>query len=65
MSLVVQRKVSGRGGIQVAGQRIQVGFSHAGQTVTIDTGHHPADDIHAELTRSLRQFLNFVVDGGA
>ncbi len=34
----VQRKVSSRGGIQVARQRIQVGFSQAGQTVTIQLG---------------------------
>jgi hypothetical protein len=34
----VQRKVSSRGGVQVARQRIQVGFSHAGETVTIETG---------------------------
>jgi hypothetical protein len=34
--LSIQRKVSSRGGIQVARQRIQVGFSHAGQTVTIE-----------------------------
>ena len=34
----IQRKVSSRGGIQVARQRIQVGFSHAGQTVTIELG---------------------------
>jgi hypothetical protein len=34
----VQRKVSSRGGIQVARQRIQVGFSHAGQIVTIELG---------------------------
>jgi hypothetical protein len=33
--LTIQRRVSSRGGIQVARQRIQVGFSHAGQTVTI------------------------------
>jgi translation elongation factor EF-1alpha len=33
--LTVQRKVSGRGGIQVARQRIQVGMTHAGKTVTI------------------------------
>jgi len=37
-SMVIQRKVSSRGGIQVARQRIQVGFSHAGQTVTIQPG---------------------------
>ena len=35
-ALSVQRKVSSRGGIQVAGQRIQVGFPHAGKTVTIE-----------------------------
>ena len=34
----IQRKVSSRGGIQVAGQRIQVGFPHAGQTATIQLG---------------------------
>jgi len=34
-SLVIQRKVSSRGGIQVARQRIQVGLPHPGQTVTI------------------------------
>jgi hypothetical protein len=35
----VQRRVSSRGGIQVARQRIQVGFPHAGKTVTIELGH--------------------------
>jgi hypothetical protein len=35
--LTIQRKVSSRGGIQIARQRIQVGFSHAGKTVTIET----------------------------
>jgi len=34
----VQRTVSSRGGIQVARQRIQVGISHAGQTVTAGLG---------------------------
>jgi len=49
--LTVQRTVSSRGGIQVARQRIQVGISHAGQTVTAE----PADttvqviDQHGEL----------------
>jgi hypothetical protein len=33
--LTIQRRVSSRRGIQVARQRIQVGLSHAGQTVTI------------------------------
>jgi hypothetical protein len=37
-SLAVQRKVSSRGGIQVARQRIQVGLSHAGKLVTIEMG---------------------------
>ena len=32
----VQRRVSSRGGIQVVGQRVQVGFHHAGATVTIE-----------------------------
>ena len=32
----VQRKVSSRGGIQVARQRIQVGFPHAGKIVTVE-----------------------------
>jgi transposase InsO family protein len=36
--LTVQRRVSSRGGIQVARQRIQAGFSHAGKTVTIELG---------------------------
>jgi len=36
--LTIQRRVSSRGGIQVARQRIQVGFSHAGKTVTIEPG---------------------------
>ena len=38
LGLVIQRRVSSRGGIQVARQRIQAGFSHAGQTVTIEPG---------------------------
>jgi len=34
---VVQRRVSSRGGIQVACQRIQVGMTHAGKIVTVVT----------------------------
>ena len=34
-AITVQRRVSSRGGIQVARQRIQVGMSHAGKTVTV------------------------------
>ena len=47
----IQRKVSGRGGIQVARQRIQVGMTHAGQTVTIQLGDTTLRiiDQHGEL----------------
>jgi hypothetical protein len=34
--MVIQRKVSSRGGIQVARQRIHVGLPHAGRIVTIE-----------------------------
>jgi hypothetical protein len=34
-AVTVQRRVSSRGGIQVARQRIQVGMTHAGKTVTV------------------------------
>jgi hypothetical protein len=37
-STVIQRKVSSRGGIQVARQRIHTGLPHAGQVVTIELG---------------------------
>jgi hypothetical protein len=37
-SPVIQRKVSSRGGIQVARQRVQVGLPHAGQVVTVELG---------------------------
>jgi hypothetical protein len=50
-ALTIQRRVSSRGGIQVARQRIQVGFSHAGQIVTIqlaDTTLRVIDQ-HGEL----------------
>jgi transposase InsO family protein len=33
--VVVQRRVSRRGGIQVANQRVQVGLAHAGKVVTV------------------------------
>lgn len=35
---VIQRKVSSRGGIRVARQRVQVGLPHAGRIVTIELG---------------------------
>ncbi len=49
--LAIQRKVSGRGSIQVARQRIQVGMTHAGQTVTIELGDTSLRviDQHGEL----------------
>jgi hypothetical protein len=51
--LTVQRKVSSRGGIQVARQRIQVGISHAGQTVTVELGDTAVQviDQHGELIK--------------
>lgn len=49
--LAIQRNVSSRGGIQVARQRIQVGLSHAGKTVTIELGDTTLRviDQHGEL----------------
>ena len=50
-SLTIQRRVSSDGGIRVARQRIQVGFSHPGKTVTIqltDTTLRVLDQ-HGEL----------------
>jgi transposase InsO family protein len=38
--VTVQRRVSSRGGIMVATQKIQVGLAHAGKTVTITAGEH-------------------------
>jgi hypothetical protein len=57
----VQRRVSSRGGIQVVGQRVQVGFRHAGATVTIEVDdtvlrvldHH--DDILTVVPRTSRK----------
>ena len=37
-SLVIQRKVSSRGGIRVDRQHIQVGLPHAGRIVSIEPG---------------------------
>jgi hypothetical protein len=53
--LSVQRIVSSRGGIQVARQRIQVGFGHAGQTVTIELGDTSMRviDQHGELITTI------------
>jgi hypothetical protein len=50
-AITVQRRVSSRGGIQVARQRIQVGMTHAGKTVTIELGDTTLRviDQHGEL----------------
>jgi hypothetical protein len=47
----IQRKVSSRGGIQVARQRIQVGLRHARQTVTLELSETALRviDQHGEL----------------
>lgn len=55
--LRVQRKVSSRGQVVIAGQKIQVGIGHAGVTVTIqDTGStfriSLADQVIAEVART-------------
>jgi hypothetical protein len=56
----IQRRVSSRGGIQVARQRIQVGMTHAGQTVTIelrDTTLQVIDE-HGELITTVPRTSN-------
>ncbi len=59
-SMVIQRKVSSRGGIQVARQRVQVGFSHAGKTVTIQPGDTTLRiiDQHGELITTVPRAAN-------
>lgn len=58
--LAIQRRVSSRGGIQVARQRIQVGMSYAGQTVTIDLGDTSLRvvDQHGELITTIPRTSN-------
>jgi hypothetical protein len=38
--LLVQRRVSSQGGIQIAGQKLQVGHGHAGTTITVLVHDH-------------------------
>lgn len=59
---IVQRKVSSRGGIQVVGQRVQVGFSHAGKIVTVAVAdrHLTILDAGATLTTVPRTTLDGV-----
>jgi transposase InsO family protein len=60
VALAIQRKVSSRGGIQVARQRIQVGMTHAGQTVTIDLGDTSlrVTDSNGELITTVPRISN-------
>jgi len=57
----VQRRVSCRGGVQVIGQRVQVGFRYAGATVTIEVDDtvlrvlDQHDDILTVVPRSSRK----------
>lgn len=39
-SVRVERRVSSRGALTVAGQRIHVGLGHAGQTVVVESADH-------------------------
>jgi transposase InsO family protein len=53
----VDRRVSSRGALVIAGQRIHVGIVHAGQTVTVEAGHttfrvHDGDQLLVEVART-------------
>jgi hypothetical protein len=53
----VQRRVSCRGALTVAGQRIHVGIVHAGRTLTVETADHTfrvhdGDELLAEVART-------------
>jgi hypothetical protein len=55
--LRVDRRISSRGSISVAGQRIQVGISHAGRTVTVEQADtsfrvYDADQLLIDVTRT-------------
>jgi hypothetical protein len=55
--LRVDRRISSRGSISVAGQRIQVGIGHAGRTVTVEQADtsfrvYDADQLLVEVTRT-------------
>jgi transposase InsO family protein len=63
--ILVQRRVSSQGGIQVAGQKLQVGKGHAGTTVTvlvsdrhfeIRDGQIPLKTIPRHTTREVTRF---------
>jgi hypothetical protein len=64
-STVIQRKVSSRGGIQVARQRIHASLPHAGRIVTIPTsGTWPRMPSTSALPTSgiLRMYLSYAAD---
>ena len=53
----VQRRVSCRGALAIAGQRIHVGIGHAGQTLTVEAAEHTwrihdDDGLVAEVART-------------
>jgi hypothetical protein len=53
----VERRVSGRGALAVAGQRIHLGIAHAGCTLTVETADttwriYDADERVAEVART-------------
>ena len=53
----MDRRISSRGFISVAGQRIQVGIGHAGRTVTVEQADssvrvYDADQLLIEVTRT-------------
>jgi hypothetical protein len=53
----VERRISCRGALAVAGQRIHVGMVHAGRTVTVETGDttwriYHGDELLTEVPRT-------------
>jgi hypothetical protein len=53
----VERRISCRGALEVAGQRIHVGMVHAGRTVTVETSDttwriYDGDELLTEVPRT-------------
>jgi hypothetical protein len=53
----VERRISDRGSLTVAGQRIHVGMVHAGRTITVETADHTfrvyhRDELLTEVPRT-------------
>jgi hypothetical protein len=63
----VERRISSRGGLAIAGQRIHVGMAHAGLTVTVEAADHTfrvyhGDELLTEVARtSTKQIARFKV----